>query len=55
MKLVGNPSTAIEQAAKEDIQREANARKTLETGRCAKCDVEMNEQKYEGGDGTSAW
>lgn len=55
LKLVGKPSTPIEQAEKEEIQREADARKALETGRCPKCDVEMGEEGYEGGEGDSAW
>ena len=55
LKLVGKPSTPIEQAEKEEIQREAEARKALESGRCPKCDVEMEEEGYEGGEGDSAW
>src|SRR5580765_5871138 len=40
LKLVGKPSTSIEQAEKGEIERAADARKALETGRCPKCDVE---------------
>jgi predicted nucleic acid-binding protein len=55
LKLVGKPSTPIEQAEKERGQHEVDARKALETGRCPKCDVEMDEDGYEGGEGDSAW
>jgi predicted nucleic acid-binding protein len=55
LKLVGKPSPPIEQAEKDDVQREANAEKALETGRCPKCNVEMEEEGYEGSDGDEAW
>ena len=54
LKLVGKPSTPIELAEKEEVQREADARKALETGICPKCKVEMEEDGYEGGEGDSA-
>ena len=54
LALVGKSSKPIEQA-EEDLQREAEAWNTLETGRCPKCDVEMQEEGYEGDDGDSAW
>jgi hypothetical protein len=55
LKLVGRPSTPIELAENEEIQREADARKALETGACPRCNVEMAGEGYEGGDGDSAW
>ena len=55
LELAGKPSIPIEKAEKEQIQREADARKALETGRCPKCDVEMDEEGYEGGEGDQAW
>jgi len=55
LKLVGKPSVPIEQAEKEDVHQESDARKALETGKCPRCDVEMEEEGYEGGEGDSAW
>src|SRR5262249_24362686 len=55
LKLVGKPSPPIEQAEKENVQREADAEKALETGRCPKCDVEMEGEGYAGSDGDEAW
>jgi predicted nucleic acid-binding protein len=55
LKLVGKPSAPIEQAEKGDAQREADAEKALETGKCPRCDVEMEEEGYEGSDGDEAW
>ena len=55
LKLVGKPSPPIEKAEKEEVQRDTEERKALETGKCPRCDVEMDEDGYEGSDGDEAW
>ena len=55
LKLVGKPSPPIEKAEKEEVQRDLEERKALETGKCPKCEVELDEDGNEGSDGDEAW
>lgn len=55
LKLVGKPSSPIEQAEKEKVLWEAAERHVMGAGKCPKCKVQMEEEGYEGSDGDEAW
>lgn len=55
LKRVGQPSTPIEEAEKEQGQLEIDTQIALKTGKCPSCKVDMDEEGYEGSDGDEAW